>query len=257
MEKEAQKQHPNGTISMAPRVYQAIAAITGELAKIGISKNRKSEMKDKEGKIKSSYNFRGIDDVYNALASLLAEHNLCVIPRVMSRHVTERTTSYGGVLFSVIVNVEFDFVSAEDGTSHTVVTCGEAMDSGDKATNKAMSAAYKYAALMTFCIPTEGDNDTENQTHEVAAKEPEKPKAEPGSFWTRAKLIIPIGLDKDGKPEHSGWATNFLAAVGKAPSREELEKLQADNQHILDQLESTKTFELNEACAKRAASFKP
>jgi hypothetical protein len=120
-----------------------------------------------------------------------------------------------------------------------------------------MSAAYKYAAMMAFCIPTEGDNDTENQTHEVAAKQPEKPKSEPGSFWTRAKLIIPIGLDKDGKPEHAGWATNFLAAVGKAPSREDLAKLQADNQHILDQLEPTKTFELNEACAKRAASFKP
>jgi hypothetical protein len=43
------------------------------------------------------------------------------------------------------------------------------MDSGDKATNKAMSAAYKYAAFLTFAIPTEGDNDAESHTHEVAA----------------------------------------------------------------------------------------
>ena len=41
------------------------------------------------------------------------------------------------------------------------------MDSGDKATNKAMSAAYKYMAFQTFAIPTQGDNDADGQTHEV------------------------------------------------------------------------------------------
>ncbi len=67
------------------------------------------------------------------------------------------------------LTVEFDFVAAEDGSKHTVITVGEAMDSGDKASNKAMSAAYKYAAFQAFCIPTEGDNDADSQTHEVAA----------------------------------------------------------------------------------------
>jgi hypothetical protein len=43
------------------------------------------------------------------------------------------------------------------------------MDSGDKATNKAMSAAYKYMAMQLFCIPTEGDNDADSSTHEIAA----------------------------------------------------------------------------------------
>lgn len=41
------------------------------------------------------------------------------------------------------------------------------MDSGDKATNKAMSAAYKYAAFQAFAIPTEGDNDADGSTHEI------------------------------------------------------------------------------------------
>jgi hypothetical protein len=49
----------------------------------------------------------------------------------------------GSSLFYVVVEVEFDFVSSHDGTKHTVKTFGQAMDSGDKATNKAMSAAYK------------------------------------------------------------------------------------------------------------------
>jgi hypothetical protein len=70
-------------------------------------------------------------------------------------------------LFSVVVDVEFDFVSATDGSAHTVKTYGEAMDTADKATNKAMSAAYKYACLQTFCIPTEGDNDADSFSHEV------------------------------------------------------------------------------------------
>ncbi len=44
------------------------------------------------------------------------------------------------------------------------------MDSGDKSANKAMSAAYKYALMQVFCIPTDEPKDTENETHEVAPK---------------------------------------------------------------------------------------
>ena len=59
-------------------------------------------------------------------------------------------------------------MSAEDGSKTTARMIGEAMDSGDKATNKAMSAAYKYAAFQTFAIPTEGTPDADAETHEVA-----------------------------------------------------------------------------------------
>ncbi|NCX56260.1 MAG: single-stranded DNA-binding protein [Burkholderiaceae bacterium] len=113
------------------------------------------------------YSFRGIDDVYNALAPVMAKHGLVIMPRILSRELTERASAKGGVLFSVVVEAEFDFVSSHDGSKHTVKTYGEAMDSADKATNKAMSAAYKYAAFQTFCIPTEGDNDADAVTHVV------------------------------------------------------------------------------------------
>jgi len=142
------------------KVYEKIAAVQGALAKIGISKSRRNAQQ--------GYNFRGIDEVYDALAPLLSEHGLCILPRMISRSVTERTTAKGGVLFYVTVEAEFDFVAAEDGSQHIVRTFGEAMDSADKATNKAMSAAYKYAALMAFTIPTEGNNDADAVTHEVA-----------------------------------------------------------------------------------------
>ena len=44
------------------------------------------------------------------------------------------------------------------------------MDSGDKAANKAMSAAHKYALLQVFCIPTEEPKDSENEHHEIEGK---------------------------------------------------------------------------------------
>ncbi|ELY6363799.1 ERF family protein [Cronobacter sakazakii] len=128
-------------------VYQAISAVAKEMAATGISKDRTNTQQN--------FKFRGIDQVYNALAPALVNHGLLILPRITDRTVTERTTPKGTVLFYVVVKAEFDFVSTKDGSVHTVVTYGEAMDSGDKATNKAMSIAYKYAAFQAFCIPTE------------------------------------------------------------------------------------------------------
>ena len=139
-------------------VYSAISAVQKYLSKTGIAKDSKNR--------EQNYCFRGIDAVFNVLAPVLAEHQLCILPRVLSRVREERTTAKGTVLFYVTVEVEFDFVSAKDGSKHTVKTFGEAMDTGDKATNKAMSAAYKYAALQAFSIPTEGDNDADATTHD-------------------------------------------------------------------------------------------
>jgi hypothetical protein len=92
-----------------------------------------------------------------------------MLPRILSRDVIERQTKSGGALFYTVVDAEFDLVSALDGSTHTIRTVGEAMDSADKSSNKAMSAAYKYAAMQAFCIPTEGDNDADAVTHEVAS----------------------------------------------------------------------------------------
>lgn len=142
-------------------VYECITIVSEELARIGISKARRNQQQ--------GYNFRGVDDMYNALAIPLARAGLTILPRALSRECVERANKSGGALFYVTVEVEFDFVSAKDGSKHVVKTFGEAMDSADKATNKAMSAAYKYAVMQVFCIPTEGDNDADATTHEVRA----------------------------------------------------------------------------------------
>lgn len=142
-----------------PNVYACIAAVSEDIAHTGIAKSRKNAQQ--------GYSFRGIDEVYNALAPMLAKHKLVILPRMLKRECVERTAKSGSAQFFVTVEAEFDFVSALDPSSrHVVRTFGEAQDSADKATNKAMSAAYKYAAFQAFCIPTEGDNDADATTPE-------------------------------------------------------------------------------------------
>ena len=170
---------PNVTPAPAgTSVYQLIVDVSADLAREGIAKDRSNTQQ--------GYTFRGIDDVYNALAPILSKHRLVILPRILSRTCVERQTKQGSTMFSVTVEAEFDFVSAVDGSHHVVRTYGEAMDSGDKATNKAMSAAYKYAAFQTFCIPTEGDNDADATTPEgVAAPAPQTAEPEPARPHSR------------------------------------------------------------------------
>lgn len=193
------------------KVYEAIVAITGELSKDGISKERKSQ----------NYSFRGIDDVYNHLATLLAQYKLCIIPVLLERECTERQAKSGAALIYVTVKARFDIVSAEDGSRHEATTYGEAMDSSDKATNKAMSTAYKYMAFMTFCIPTEGDNDTENNTHEVVAKSPARK-------WAESK---PSEFDK-----LKADTTELVKKLEMCESKLELESLVDNNEKLTESL---------------------
>jgi len=138
-----------------PQVYKAISAVSNELLD-GIAKSQKNTQQ--------GFMFRGIDQVYNALAPALVKCGLVVIPRVKSIERAERQTQKGGVLFYVVAQCEFDFICVEDGSKHTMQIFGEAMDSGDKATNKAMAIAYKYACFQTFCIPTEDTSEDPDKT---------------------------------------------------------------------------------------------
>jgi hypothetical protein len=175
-------------MSAAQNVYALIAAVSADIAKTGISKDRNNQAQ--------GYKFRGVDDVYNALAPVISRHGLVILPRILSRECVERQTAKGGTLFYVTVEAEFDFVSAHDGSKHTARTYGEAMDSGDKGTNKAMSAAYKYVTFQTFCIPTEGDNDADAHTHEPTAAAQKPAPSVPANFgewWADIQAVADNG----------------------------------------------------------------
>ena len=104
------------------------------------------------------------------LAPLLAKHRLCVLPRVRERRRRSAAAIDLQLLINVALRVSFTLVSADDGSSHKVEAYGEALDGGDKATAKAMSAAYKSAMLQTFCIPVAGAEDADRTSHRLLPK---------------------------------------------------------------------------------------
>lgn len=141
-------------------IFRLIPKVMASVGAIG--KGRRNQQQN--------YAFRGIDDIYNAVHSALVEYGVFIVPEVIGREREERQTKNGGLLIYTTLTVRHTFY-APDGSNVQAVTVGEAMDSGDKSSNKALSAAMKYAVIETFAIPTEGDNDTENQTPEPAPRQ--------------------------------------------------------------------------------------
>lgn len=157
--------------------------------------------KDRTNTQGSGYKFRGIDDVYNAMQGPLAEAGVFCAPKVLKSEREERLSKAGGNLIYTILTVEFRFY-AEDGSYFEAVTVGEAMDSGDKSANKAMSAAMKYAFLQVFCIPTIEDKDTENDSPEVLPKS--KTPSDRGALQTHTPTFAALSYVAPTRPIDSG-----------------------------------------------------
>ena len=140
-------------------IFQSITKIMEEVPVIG--KNKKNTQQ--------GFMFRGIDDVMNTFQPLLAKYKVFIVPQVLEQNREERQTSKGGTLLYSICRIKYTFY-AEDGTSVEAIVVGEGMDSGDKATNKAMAIAMKYAMFQVFCIPTEEMKDPDSESHSVTKK---------------------------------------------------------------------------------------
>ena len=122
-----------------PRIYGAICDIMSEVGAIGKNKYNQQQ----------KFNYRGIDDVMNALQPIMIRHRVFALPDVLEDKREERPSRSGGNLIYTILKVKYTFY-ADDGTSVDAVVVGEGMDSGDKSANKAMSVAYKYACFQVF-----------------------------------------------------------------------------------------------------------
>ena len=140
-------------------IYEAISATMADVGAIG-----KDTKNTQQG-----FMFRGIDAVMNALQPAMLKNHIFVVPEVLEQTREERTTQKGATLIYSILRMKYTFF-AEDGSSVSAVVIGEGMDSGDKASNKAMSIAFKYACFQVFCIPTEEMKDPDAECHEVKAK---------------------------------------------------------------------------------------
>ena len=175
-------------------IYQAMAKIAAAIGSIG---------KDKKCQQGATFSYRGIDDVYNVLNPIMGKHGVFVLPIAHERTTESRTTRNGAAMEIVTMRMEYKFCH-EDGSYVSCMTVGQAMDSGDKATNKAMAIAHKYAILQAFCIPTEDmeDPDAKAETLAPAARSNAKannpsPMTKPQSDALMAYLTQRHGDNRD------------------------------------------------------------
>ena len=136
-------------------ITKSLCAITAEVCSIGKTKKNQQQ----------GYTFRGVDDLMNTLHPLFAKYSVIVVPEVLDSIREERVTAKGTALISSILRVKYHFMGL-DGSEVCATVVGEGMDTADKASNKALAVAYKYACFQVFCIPTEeiGAADPDNYT---------------------------------------------------------------------------------------------
>lgn len=176
----------NKTIKVG-KIYQKISLIMAAVGAIG---------KDQEN-VSQHFSYRGIDDVYNALNRHMAEHRVFTVSDVLREDSEERPSKSGGILITRIYKIKYKFY-AEDGSFVETTVMGEAMDTGDKASNKAFAVAHKYALLQIFCIPTDEVKDPDAESHEAVSKKAEK-KERPKQKKNGAKREpIPVKMNIDG-----------------------------------------------------------
>lgn len=146
-----------------PQIHKAIHAMLAEVGAI----EKKRKVADNAG----GWSFRGIDDVFTAVHPLLAKHGVYPTSRIDNMLRDERQTTRGGMLMYTVLTMTYRFW-ATDGSYVETTVIGEAMDSGDKSANKAMSVAYKYAIFQMLAIPVVA-LDPDEDVHEVRSKDAE------------------------------------------------------------------------------------
>jgi hypothetical protein len=209
---------------LPPTIFELMPRVAGEIGAVGEGGVNKQQ----------GYRFRSIKDMMTAASSALAKHGVFVCPQVEDLDVDERTTEKGTVLRFVVLRVRYIFYGPR-GDSIDCVAVGEAMDSGDKASNKAMSAAFKYALGQTFCIPYTAEEDADATTHEpIRARQAPPREAQDGKPTPKQKAFVRKLLG-----DHGGeWPIEVLEYFsGNVPHEDEWSKTQMS--WVIDKMKST------------------
>lgn len=137
----------------APSVQQAWAAVMAEVRALG-----KDQVNTHQ-----RFNFRGVDDVMNAVGPALRKHGVAVVPTQVDLRTRDAQTSNGKPAHESMVVVSYT-IYGPAGDSMPGAAAGESLDSGDKATPKAMSVAFRTFLLQALCLPT-NDTDPDAETY--------------------------------------------------------------------------------------------
>lgn len=142
------------------KVHEAITAVMSDVGAVG------------KGEVNSfhKFNFRGIDTTVNALSPAMRRHGLTVRPSaILSAQYEHFTTSGSKQSVACRITVEYTFTGPEGDELKSIVAA-ESADTGDKATPKAMSVAFRTALLQTFALPTQ-ESDPDAQSYERSASQ--------------------------------------------------------------------------------------
>lgn len=145
----------------------------------------------KERNAQQGFNFRGIDAVVNAVGPALRKHGGFIVPLVLNADYEQVASRNGGSLNVCRLTVSYE-VHGPAGDALAGSVFAEAFDSGDKATAKAMSVAYRTFLLQLLCLPTD-DPDPDSFSYEVEVPKWDedvaklKTRSEARDFWMRAK----------------------------------------------------------------------
>lgn len=163
----------------APLIWAALANAKRDIKAVG-----KDRLYNAAG---TRYNFRGVDDVVNAVSPALARWGITLGVGVEWLKRDKFQTKNGGDSWHVTARVEYRFI-ALDGSTHTVLVEAEANDTADKGTGKVMSVAYRIMLLQVFSIPTD-DLDPDEQRIELGVSGAEAPGLSlPVGRWLRGRV---------------------------------------------------------------------
>jgi hypothetical protein len=170
------------------------------------------------------YNFRGIDDVINALGPALRKHGVIPVPRLQKATYRDTlTTGKASPTREVTVEVCYCF-TAPDGSVAEVIVPGESLDQSDKGSAKAMSVAYRIALIQLFCLPThEPDPDSSYSTRSgmgamaatvatlIGEKLPVATAYEMALYWPIIEEHSAAERPMSGAPDSPTWLGAFAA----------------------------------------------
>lgn len=174
------------------------------------------------------YNFRGIDDALAAVQPVLVKHGIILVPEVIASDVRDASIGKNATPGArVVLTVKHTFF-APDGSSVSAVTVGEGLDTSDKACNKAMSGAFKYAIFETFCIPTD-----EQACHDSDHESPQiDPPAKPAD---KKRLLAEVAKYRGDETDisHTEFVKNVIAGMYGEGAQLTVAQLEAVRQAIL------------------------
>jgi hypothetical protein len=133
------------------------------------------------------YSYAKEGDFIAAVRPLMETHGVTIRP-VAQQVITNETfqRKSGGDAYRVVILVTFEFLHSS-GDAKQVQAFGEGQDSGDKAFNKAMTGAMKYALRQTFCVETGDDPDDTPSAEQERAPVKATPRPAGDNLARRAK----------------------------------------------------------------------